>query len=64
MSLEVWKQHGWLRARETSAQEVANILALAERELTDAARTELSKDWPFNIAYNDGYKGYFTTSTI
>lgn len=54
MSLELWKQHGWLREYKTSAQEVNSLIELVERDLTDAAREEISKDWRFNIAYNAG----------
>jgi len=54
MSLELWKRNGWLREYKTSAQEVANILALVERDFTDAARKEVSIDSQFNIAYNAG----------
>jgi hypothetical protein len=54
MSLELWKQHGWLREYKTSAQEVNSLMELVERDLTDAAREEISKDWRFNIAYNSG----------
>ena len=54
MSLERWTENSWLREYKTSAQEVANILALVERDLTDAEREEISNDWRFNIAYNAG----------
>ena len=54
MSLELWKQHGWLREHKTSAQEVTSLMDLVERDLTDAAKEEISKDWRFNIAYNAG----------
>ena len=54
MSLERWTENAWLREYKTSAQEVANILALVERDLTDAEREEISNDWRFNIAYNAG----------
>jgi len=54
MSLERWTENGWLREYKTSAQEVANILALVERDLADAERDEISNDWQFNIAYNGG----------
>ena len=54
MSLELWKQHGWLREYKTSAQEVSSLIDLVERDLSDAAREEISKDWRFNIAYNAG----------
>jgi uncharacterized protein (UPF0332 family) len=54
MSLEGWKDSGWLREHETSAKEISGIMALVERDLTDAAREEISTDWRFNIAYNAG----------
>lgn len=54
MSLELWKQNGWLREYETSAQEVNSLMELVERDLSDAAKEEVSKDWRFNIAYNAG----------
>ena len=31
-----------------------NLMALVQRDLTDAAREEISTDWRFNIAYNAG----------
>ena len=54
MSLEGWKINGWLREHETSAEEISGIMALVQRDLTDAAREEISTDWRFNIAYNAG----------
>jgi hypothetical protein len=54
MSLELWRENGWLREYKTSSQEVAGILDLVERDLEDAAREEISTDWRFNIAYNAG----------
>ena len=54
MSLELWKQNGWLREYKTSLQEVVSILALVERDLADASQEEISWDWRFNIAYNAG----------
>jgi len=52
MSLELWRQNGWLREYKTSGDEVASILGLVDRDLADAAREEVSTDWRFNIAYN------------
>jgi hypothetical protein len=54
MSLERWEENGWLRGHETSAEEISGIMALVQRDLTDAAREEISADWRFNIAYNAG----------
>jgi uncharacterized protein (UPF0332 family) len=52
MNLEDWKESGWLREHKTSAQEIKGIMALVERDITDAERKEISTDWRFNIAYN------------
>jgi hypothetical protein len=52
MSLEGRKEIGWLREHETSSTEISGIMALVERDLSDAAREEISTDWRFNIAYN------------
>jgi hypothetical protein len=54
MSLELWKQNGWLREYKTSQAEVDSILGLVDRDLADASREEISADWRFNIAYNAG----------
>lgn len=54
MTLESWRENGWLRPHSTSKQEARGILELVERDLTDASRAEISKDWRFNIAYNAG----------
>jgi uncharacterized protein (UPF0332 family) len=52
MSLREWLANRWLDEHETNAEEIANLLALADRDLRDAQSTELSTDWRFNIAYN------------
>jgi hypothetical protein len=54
MTLESWQENGWLRPHNTSKQEVISILELVERDLADASKVEISKDWRFNIAYNAG----------
>lgn len=51
MTLQQWADNGWLTPHKTSAQEIANLLAIVERDLTDAAR-EISADARFGIAYN------------
>jgi len=55
MSLQQWANNGWLRAHASSAQEVADLLAIVERDLADAAG-EISADWRFGIAYNAALK--------
>ncbi len=52
MSLENWRQSGWLSAHEPSPQEIADLLAIADRDLRDCQAEGLSTDWRFNIAYN------------
>ncbi len=52
MSLRDWLINRWLDEHETNAEEIENLLALADRDLHDAQATELSVDWRFNIAYN------------
>ena len=54
MSLELWKRNGWLREYKTSVREIASLLTLVKRDLTDAPREEISKNWQFNIAFNAG----------
>ncbi|MFL6255013.1 MAG: hypothetical protein ACJ74T_08310 [Pyrinomonadaceae bacterium] len=50
MSLEGWANNGWLRRHETSRQEIADLLAIVDRDLTDA-EGNISSDWRFGIAY-------------
>jgi hypothetical protein len=52
MSLRDWLANRWLVEHETNAEEIENLLALADRDLRDAQSAELSVDWRFNIAYN------------
>ena len=54
MTLESWQENGWLRPHNTTKQEILGILELVERDLRDASKREISKDWRFNIAYNAG----------
>jgi len=52
MSLEEWLANRGLVQHEPSPQEVEDLLALVERDLTDAAIERLSPDWRLGIAYN------------
>ena len=52
MSLQDWLNNGWLIKHRTSPQEIANLLAIADRDLTDCQASGLSTDWQMNIAYN------------
>ncbi|MGA2863996.1 MAG: hypothetical protein ABSF95_05865 [Verrucomicrobiota bacterium] len=51
MSLQQWASNGWLRAHETSPQEIGELLAMVDRDLADA-QGDISNDWRFAIAYN------------
>ena len=55
MSLKQWADNGWLRRHDTSAQEIASLLAIVERDLADA-EGDISADWRFGIAYNAALK--------
>jgi len=52
MSLPDWLNFGWLKRHKASQREIADLFAVADRDL-DACRTpDLVPDWQFNIAYN------------
>ena len=55
MSLEQWANNGWLRSHNTSAREIADLLAIVDRDLKDA-EGDISADWQFGIAYNAALK--------
>jgi len=52
LSLSDWLQNGWLVEHKTSPGEIANLLALADRDLRDCQSNGLSSDWRLGIAYN------------
>ncbi|MEZ5384206.1 MAG: hypothetical protein R3F13_01695 [Prosthecobacter sp.] len=56
MSLENWAKNGWLRPHQTNRQQIADLLAIVERDLADARNTSISADWQFGIAYNAALK--------
>jgi len=56
MSLENWHKNGWLRRYRTSSSQIAELLAIADRDLADARTERLSTDWQFGIAYNAALK--------
>jgi len=51
MTLSQWESNGWLKAEPTIPKEIANLLAVVERDLRDATG-RISADWQFGIAYN------------
>jgi hypothetical protein len=52
VSLRDWVDNGWLVEHVTSPQEVADLLAVCDRDLVDCRTAGLSADWRFSIAYN------------
>lgn len=56
MSLEQWARNGWLRPYTTSAPQLADLLAIADRDIQDAESARISLDWQFGIAYNVALK--------
>lgn len=56
MSLESWSKNGWLRPYRTSPSQIAELFAIADRDLADARTDRLSADWQFGIAYNAALK--------
>ncbi len=55
MTLKQWQTNGWLKSEPTSRDEIANMLAMVDRDLKDAAGS-ISPDWRFGIAYNAALK--------
>ena len=55
MTLKQWAANGWLRTHKTSAEEAANLIAIVDRDLADAAEG-ISPEWRFGIAYNAALK--------
>src|SRR2546422_4505428 len=51
-SLQDWLKNGWVKAHQTSRQEIADLLAVADRDLAACQTPGLINDWRFNIAYN------------
>ena len=52
MSLEDWLRNRWLVEHKTSPTEIAELMAIADRDLADCQVQGLSPDWRLNIAYN------------
>lgn len=52
MTLRSWFDNRWLAEHETSAEEVTDLLAIADRDLANAKVPGLSTDWQLAIAYN------------
>ena len=55
MTLKQWADSGWLRTHVTTPEEINNLFQIVERDLKDA-RSGVSADWQFGIAYNAALK--------
>jgi len=56
MSLAQWHKNGWLKLHQSTAQEIADLLEIARRDIVDSSAENLSPDWCFGIAYNAALK--------
>jgi len=52
MTLKDWLQNSWLTEQSPSRESIANLLAVAERDLKAAQLSGLVADWRLAIAYN------------
>ncbi len=52
VSLTNWLANGWIVTHEPSREEIADLFAVVDRDLKDAAVPRLSADWRLGIAYN------------
>ena len=52
MTLQRWLLNEWLTPHKTSRQEISDLFAVADRDLSDCQSPGLSPDWKLNIAYN------------
>ena len=52
MSLRDWLKNGWLTEHEATREEIADLLSLMDRDLSDCHSPGLSPDWRLAIAYN------------
>ena len=52
MSLEDWKRNHWLKEATPSLAEITQLLAVVDREISDASVSELSVDGRFMHAYD------------
>jgi len=52
MTLQSWRQNSWLVQHVTSAQEIADLLRIADRDLAASQAKDLPADWRLAIAYN------------
>ena len=52
MSLESYLNNGWIRKHESSVDEIAKLMAIADRDIEQSQIPGLGPEWRFDIAYN------------
>lgn len=52
MSLENYLRNRWIRAHETSPDEIQRLLAIVDRDIDQSQVPGLGPEWRFDIAYN------------
>lgn len=51
MTLESWRENGWIETFSCSDDEIAALLDLASKDIRQTSISGLSTDWQFKIAY-------------
>ena len=52
MTLELYFRNEWIRKHESSPEEMANLFAIADRDIEQSQTPGLGPEWRFDIAYN------------
>ena len=52
MSLESYSRNRWIRKHRTTPREIADLLAVADRDIEQSQIPGLGSEWRFDIAYN------------
>ena len=52
MTLQRYLENSWIREHRTSPEEIAELLAIAERDVEQSATPGLAAEWRLAIAYN------------
>jgi hypothetical protein len=50
MSLKSWFENRWVAEHETSAEEIADLIGVVDRDLANARVAGLDADWQVTIA--------------
>jgi len=50
--LQLYSSNSWIRSHATSKEEIARLLAIADRDIAQSQTAGLGAEWRFDIAYN------------